>query len=160
MGGMGVVGEHPLDDRGILIIFNVLLLGVMALIIFSVSNITPQQRNKFKEISLFLLTLTTLIIDIIALIAIMHRLGDSGFTPNRTAVLGSNLLVLGNLIFILIRLYKVVFKHHELTSVEGAISKYLPVYVIWTLVVVFGFPLIFGSFSLTFDPLHVIFSLK
>jgi preprotein translocase subunit SecE len=45
---------------------------------------------------------------------------------------------------ITIDLYKINFKKAELEKVELTISKYLPVYVIWVLIVVFGFPLFFG----------------
>ena len=46
---------------------------------------------------LFILSIITVIIDLIALSAIFYRLGTFGITPNRLAVLGSNILILGNL---------------------------------------------------------------
>jgi hypothetical protein len=86
----------------------------------------------------------TVVKDLIALSAIFYRLGTFGITPNRLAVLGSNILILGNLILIFIDLFKVNFKKALIREVELTIAKYLPVYLIWILFVVFGFPLIFG----------------
>ena len=93
---------------------------------------------------LFILTLVTLVIDLFALSAIFYRLSEFGITPNRIAVAGSNILIFGNLVLIMIDLYQVNFKKVDIKSVENTISKYLPVYMLWTLIVVFCFPLIFG----------------
>jgi len=42
-------------------------------------------------------------------------------------------------------LYRINFKNKDIKQVELTIARYLPVYAGWTLVVVFGFPAIFGS---------------
>jgi uncharacterized membrane protein len=121
-----------------------MLLGVMALIVFSVSETSRNMKQKFNELVLFILSIVTLLINLIALSAIFYRLGEFGLTPNRLAILVSNILIFVNLIMITIDLYKINFKKAELEKVELTISKYLPVYVIWVLIVVFGFPLFFG----------------
>lgn len=139
-----ISGKDPYSDRDFLIIFNAMLLGVMAVIVFSISETSSHGKEKFKEMILFVLSIITVIIDLIALSAIFYRLGTFGITPNRLAVLGSNILVLGNLTLIIIDLYKVNFRKAVITQVELTIAKYLPVYLIWTLFVIFGFPLIFG----------------
>jgi len=116
----------------------------MGIIVFSISETSVKKKQKINEMTLFMLTIVTLIIDLVALSAILYRLGEYGFTPNRTAVLGSNLLIFGNLILIMIDLFKVNFRSAEIKQVELTISKYLPIYMIWTIFVVIGFPLIFG----------------
>lgn len=137
-------GKDPYNDRDFLIVFNIMLLGVMGIIVFSISETSVNKKQKFSEMTLFGLSIITIIIDLVALTAILYRLGEYGFTPNRTAVLGSNLLVFGNLILIMIDLYRVNFKNKELKQVELTIAGYLPIYTIWTIFVVFGLPLIFG----------------
>lgn len=139
-----LAGKDPYNDRDFLLIFNLMLLGVMGVIVFSISETSINKKQKFNEMTLFMLTIVTLIIDLVALSAILYRLGEYGFTPNRTAVLGSNLLIFGNLILIMIDLFKVNFRSTGIKQVELTISKYLPIYMIWTIFVVFGFPLIFG----------------
>ena len=120
-----------------------MLLGVTAIVVFSISGTSKNKGQRFNEQFLFALTIVTLIIDIIAVSAIVYRLGEYGFTPNRTAVLGSNILIFGNLLLIMIDLYKVNFKNKEINQVELTIAKYLPVYAIWTVFVVFILPWIF-----------------
>ena len=139
-----LVGKDPYNDRDFLLIFNLMLLGVMGIIVFSISESSINKKQKFNEMTLFMLTIVTLIIDLVALSAILYRLGEYGFTPNRIAILGSNLLIFGNLILIMIDLFKVNFRSTEIKQVELTISKYLPIYMIWTIFVVIGFPLIFG----------------
>jgi len=139
-----VSGIDLFNDREFLLIFNAMLLGVMGIIVFSISETSIHKKQKFSEMVLFVLTLVTLVIDLFALSAIFYRLSEFGITPNRMAVVGSNLLIFGNIVFIMIDLYKVNFKNADIKSVEFTIAKYLPVYMLWTLIVVFGFPFIFG----------------
>jgi len=56
----------------------------------------------------------------------------------------SNILIFINLILIAIDLFRISFKNAETETVGHTISKYLPVYLIWILIVVFLFPVIFG----------------
>jgi hypothetical protein len=139
-----IIGKDPYNDRDFLIVFNLMLLGVTAIVVFSISGTSINKRQRFNEQILFALTIITLIIDLIAVSAIIYRLGEYGFTPNRTVVLGSNLLIFGNLLLIMVDLYKVNFKNKEINKVELTIAKYLPVYALWTIFVVFILPWIFG----------------
>jgi len=139
-----LTGKDPYNDRDFLIVFNILLLGVMAIIVFSVSETSINRKQKLNELTLFILSIITLIIDLIALSAIIYRVGEYGFTPNRIAVLGSNLLIFGNLVLIMIDLYKFSFKGNEIKNVELTIARYLPIYMVWTIFVTFVLPFIFG----------------
>jgi len=141
---IAMTGKDPYNNRDFLLIFNIMLLGVMAIIVFSASETSVKMRHKFSEIVLFVLSVVTLIVDLVALSAIFYRLGEFGLSPNRLAVLGSNILIFGNLVLIMIDLYKINFKKSEIGRVGLTISNYLPVYLIWILIVVFGFPFIFG----------------
>ena len=137
-------GKDPFNDREFLLVFNMLLLGVMAIIIFSVSETSKSQKQSFNKVILFLMASAAMIINLVALSAIIYRLGEYGFTPNRMAVLGSNLVLFVHLAWITVKLFQVSFKSKDIDEVENAVAKYLPVYAIWTAIVVFTFPLIFG----------------
>jgi hypothetical protein len=141
---IAITGKDPYNDRNFLLIFNVMLLGVMGIIIFSVSETSVIRNQKFNAMILFILSIITVIIDLIALSAIFYRLGEYGLTPNRLAVLVSNILVLANLILIMIDLFRINFKRKEFRILELTVAKYMPVYLAWIIIVVFGFPLIFG----------------
>jgi hypothetical protein len=137
-------GKDPYNDRNFLLIFNIMLLGVMGIIIFSISETSIHKKQKFNELIVSGIVVMTLIIDLVALSAIIYRVGEFGFTPNRTAVLGSNILIFCNLILIMRDLYRVNFQKRDIRQVELTIAGYLPIYAAWTILVVFGFPLIFG----------------
>ena len=138
-------GKNPFSNREFLIVFNLMLIGVMAIIVFSITEASTNKKYKCNQMVLLLLSSLTVIIDVVALSAIFYRLQAFGITPNRMAVLGSNVLILGNLVLLLIGLYKLNFKNAPLKNVELIIAKYLPVYLIWVLIVIFAFPLFFGS---------------
>jgi hypothetical protein len=139
-----MTGKDPYNDRDFLLIFNIMLLGVMGIIVFSVSETSVIKNQQFNEIILFVLSIITIIIDLIALSAIFYRLSEYGLTPNRLAVLVSNILVLINLVLIMIDLLRINFKKKEFKTVEISVARFLPVYLIWVIIVIFGFPLIFG----------------
>ena len=137
-------GKDPYNDRDFLMVFNLMLIGVMGLIVFSVAETTTGTRQRFNETVLLLLTVVALLINLVALSAIIYRLGEYGFTPNRTAVLGANLLIFIHLTWIGLDLFRVGFRRKPLQKLEETIAAFLPAYAIWMLGVIFIFPLVFG----------------
>lgn len=130
-------------DRNFLIVFNVLLVGVICIIIFSLTEAVSNQFQKVLLIFLIILSILTIIVDGIALSAIAFRLSTFGISANRIAVLMINILVLTNLILLSFQLFKVVKKREKLESVISKFLFFIPVYAIWACVVVFLFPIIF-----------------
>jgi hypothetical protein len=137
-------GKNPYNDREFLMIFNVLLIGVMAIIFFSIAESSKTGKNIAEVWILFLLSIVTIIVNGIALSAILFRISEWGFTPNRTAVLGGNILILINLLLVTAQLFKVISKKDNIAGVGRVISFYLPIYCVWAIFVTFLFPLIFG----------------
>lgn len=136
-------GKNPYQDREFLLIFNALLVGVMALIFFSVAE-KSKAKSEIEIGVLFLLSIVTIVVNGIALSAIVFRIAEWGMTPNRAAVLGGNVLILINLLLVTAQLFRVMSKNADLNAVGNTIARYLPVYFIWTVIVTFLFPLIFG----------------
>ena len=110
-----------LEDRNLLILFNVMLLAVMAIIVFSVFELDKSKEKNINVLILFSLSLLAVVINSIALIAIITRVTD-GLTPNRTVVLISNILIFANLILISKNLYRAYFKSDPLDSVEQTVA--------------------------------------
>jgi hypothetical protein len=137
-------GKDPYNDREFLLIFNALLIGVMAIIFFSVAETSKKTKSQTEIWILSLLSVVTVIVNGIALSAILFRISEGGITPNRAAVLGGNVLILINLLMVSVQLFRVLSKKADITRVGKAISSYLPIYFIWTIIVTFIFPLIFG----------------
>ena len=135
--------KYPYQDRNVLLLFNVLLMGVMALILFSIAEAGKATKNKFSLIVLFGLSALTLIVNAIALSAIVYRINEFGFSANRIAVLGGNLLIFINLVLVSNKLFLTSFKNGTIEEIEESIAGYLPVYAIWTGLITFLVPLLF-----------------
>ena len=135
--------KYPYQDRNVLLLFNVLLMGVMALILFSIAEAGKATKNKFSLIVLFGLSALTLIVNAIALSAIVYRINEFGFSANRIAVLGGNLLIFINLVLVSYKLFLTSFKNGTIEEIEESIAGYLPVYAIWTGLISFLVPLLF-----------------
>lgn len=144
LGAMVYTGKDPYNDREFLFIFNLLLMGVMAIILFSVAERGKQHTRSVESILLLALAIATLFVNGIALSAIVFRISSWGITPNRMAVLGSNLLMLIHLLIVSHRLFLGLRNKNNEQSIEAGIASFLPVYSIWTAIVVFLFPLLFG----------------
>jgi len=136
-------GKDPYKDRDFLMAFNFLLIGVIAIILFSVAESSKKSENRTGNFILFTLSIVTVIVNGIALSAILFRISEWGITPNRLAVLGGNILMLTNLCMVTFRLFKNVSKKADISEVENSISMFLPIYILWTIIVTFIFPLIF-----------------
>ena len=136
-------GKDPYNDREFLIIFNFLLIGVMAIIFFSVAESFKTHVNTIATWVLFFLSTVTILVNGIALSAILFRIAEWGITPNRLAVLGSNVLMLLHLLVITFQFFKIIIKKSEITTVGKAIAVFLPIYSVWVTAVIFLFPLIF-----------------
>ncbi len=143
LGAIVFLGKDPYNDREFLLIFNILLIGVLALIFFSIAERTKTSANRYEVMVLFLLSAVTILVNGVALSAIVFRISEWGFTPNRSAVLGTNLLIFVNLLLVTARLLKVLTRDADLTEVGRSIAAFLPVYWGWTALVTFGFPFVF-----------------
>lgn len=137
-------GKNFFNDREFLIIFNALLIGVMALILFSVTEATKATVQKFTIGLLFALSLITIVLNGIALSMIIFRLVEFGITPNRVAVVGANVLIFINLILVAYKLFLVIKGKSEIHRVENVIAFFIPIYGIWTAFVIFVLPLLFN----------------
>ncbi|MGH9886213.1 MAG: permease prefix domain 1-containing protein [bacterium] len=136
---------RPIDiKREVLILFDLLLALVVGLVLFSASARDPEAPpNLFDGLQLVLIV-SALVVDALALAAIASRISELGFTPNRVAALGENLILLVNLAWSA-RLYAAFLrKRQSFRALEAWQTAYLPVYSIWAALVVVLFPPLFG----------------
>lgn len=138
-----ISGQDPYNDREFLLIFNALLIGVMAIILFSLVGTPTTAESQTGTMIIFLLSITTIIVSTIALSAIFSRIMEYGITPNRMAVLGGNTLILSNLLIVAYQLWKALRKSSTIEEVKTSIVAFLPLYVAWAVVITFIFPLVF-----------------
>jgi len=137
-------GKDPYSDRDFLLLFNLLLLGVMALIFFSVVESFEEKKVGLMTWVFVFLSMITLLVNGIALSAIAFRISEWGITPNRLAVLGVNLVMLVHLVMVSRKLIQTVRGKSKLEEVGLTLVRYLPIYLLWTAIVTFLFPVLFG----------------
>jgi hypothetical protein len=137
-------GKDPYNDREFLLTFNILLAGVMALIFFSVAETSGTAVHRYPSWILFSLSTLAAIVNGVALSAIAFRLTKYGFTPNRVAVTGANLLFFINLLMLVYRSFRGLNNPKISASLQQAIVVFLPVYFLWAVAITFFLPLLFS----------------
>lgn len=84
-------------ERDVLIAFDLLLAVVLGLLLYSVSARDPRSPAGAFDVLQVVLVVSALLVDAVALWAIAARITEFGFTPNRVAALGENVILLVNL---------------------------------------------------------------
>jgi hypothetical protein len=144
LGTMAWTG-NPIDiQRNVLIGFDLLLVLVVGLVLYSASardlNAPP---NLFDRLQLILIV-SALLVDAIALAAIVSRISEFGFTPNRVAALGENIILLVNLAWSAVVYTRFLSGRGSFAALEQWQTAYLPVYSAWAAFVVIAFPPLFS----------------
>ena len=89
-------------------------------------------------------SLCALLVDAFALWAIAGRISEFGFSPNKVAALGENLILLVNLAWSAVLYARFLAGRGSFAPLERWQTAYLPVYAVWAWVVVALFPMLFG----------------
>ena len=90
------------------------------------------------------LVISALLADAVALWAIAARISEFGFSPNRVAALGENLILLVNLAWSAVLYIRFLRRRGSFSDLERWQTNYLPVYAVWAAIVVIVFPPLFG----------------
>jgi hypothetical protein len=131
-------------ERDMLIAFDLLLVVVLGLLLYSVSARDPRSPPGAFDVLQVVLVGSALLVDAVALWAIAARITEFGFSPNRVAALGENVILLVNLAWSGVLYVRFLRGHGSFTNLERWQTDYLPVYAVWAAVVVIVFPLVFG----------------
>jgi hypothetical protein len=135
----------PIDvKREVLIGFDLLLAVVVGLVLYAASARDPQAPPDFFDGLQLLLVVCALAVDGVALAAIAVRISEFGFTPNRVAALGENLILLVNLAWTAWLYASFLRRRGSFAALERWQIAYLPVYAVWAALVVVVFPPVFG----------------
>ena len=135
--------KSPYSDRDFLITFNGLLIVVWGITVFSISGRRFSSASKGADAVNISLVAITLIINAIALSAILFRLVEHGVTPNRVAVTGVNILIFVHLVLILMEYIKQLKTTANSEKLTRSVSNYLPVYTAWSVFIVILLPMLF-----------------
>jgi hypothetical protein len=138
--------SHGIDvDRETLILFNLLLVVVLGLLLYSLSARDPlAPPGPFDKLQLALV-ISALAIDVLVLLEITGRITDEyGGTPNRAAALGENAILLVNLAWSAWLLLNFIRRRTPFAALERWQTGYLEVYAAWAWIVVLAFPPLFN----------------
>ncbi len=131
-------------ERDVLIAFDMLLVLVLALLLYSISARDPESSPGIFDWVQVVLIISTLLADLIALWAIGGRINEFGFTPNRVVALGMNLILLVNLVWSANLYIQFLRGRESFSKLEKWQTDYLPVYAVWAAIVVIIIPPLFG----------------
>jgi hypothetical protein len=139
-----VTGLGGAFDRELLGTFDALLLVVLALVLYGMSARDPSTSPNWMDRIQLVAVVSALVLDLMVLGAMIARIGDLGFTPNRTAALGLNLVLLVNLAGAAWLSARFLTRRSRLHQLERWQTTYLPVFALWAATVVVILPALFA----------------
>jgi hypothetical protein len=131
-------------DRELLGVFDALMVVVLGLVLYGLSAREPSQAPGWMDRIQLVAVVSALVLDAMVLASMAGRIGDLGFTPNRAAALGLNLVLLVNLAVSAWLSTRFLTRRGSLHRLERWQTGYLPVFALWAAVVVVVLPPAFG----------------
>ena len=144
LGAMIWTGSGIDVERQFLIGFDLLLVLVLGLLLYAISARDPKAPPGPFDALQLLLVISALVVDVLALTAISARISEFGFSPNKVAALGENLILLVNLAWSSVLYARFLWRRCSFAALERWQTAYLPVYAVWAWLVVAVFPPLFG----------------
>ena len=133
-------------DRDLLSVFDALLVVVLGLVLYGMSAREPTTSPGWMDRIQLVALVSALVLDVMVVGAMVARIGDLGLTPNRTAALGLNLVLLVNLAGAAALSARFLTGRTTLHRLERWQTAYLPGFAAWAAAVVVVVPPLF-SFS-------------
>jgi len=131
-------------DRELLSVFDALLIVVLGLVLYGLSAREPSTSPSWMDGVQLVAVVFALVLDLLVLGSMVARIGDLGFTPNRTVALGLNLVLLVNLTGAAWLAGRFLRRRSTLHRLERWQTSYLPVFALWAAAVVVVLPPLFG----------------
>ena len=149
---------RPYDNRVTFVLYNIML-AVIVLNMFFVR--ADYKSSIFTKALYIVLPIVAILFDILVLTSSLYRLAEYGITPNKITLVGTNLVMLGNLVFItffniksILNIFKNNDKNNEdikdiknITIGDSKSVFYIYVYAAWAFIVCFILPLFYILFS-------------
>lgn len=131
-------------DRYLLILMDLILVLVLGLLLYAISARDPLAPPTVFDWLQLVLVLSALAVDVLMLAAMLMRIAEFGYSPNKVAALGMNLVLLVNLAWSAWLVVGFLRRRRPFGDVERCQTRYLPVYGVWAAVVVLALPPLFG----------------
>lgn len=136
-------GQSPHEDRSALIVLNAMLAAAAALIALASLSPQPESRNRVLAAIQAWIAWIAVCVDVFALFTILYRTVEGGWTPNRVAVLGENLLLLCFLTGVADHLTRFARGRSNRDQLAAFVARMLPFFAGWTAFVIFVLPMLF-----------------
>ena len=130
-------------DRNLLILMDAILVLVLCLLLYSISARDSLSPPGLFDALQLVLVLTALGVNAFMLTAMLTRIAEFGYSPNKIAALGLNVVLLVHLIWAAWLTVGFLRGRHPFTAIERWQTRYLPLYGLWAAIVVLLFPLMF-----------------
>jgi hypothetical protein len=130
-------------ERDALILFDLLLVVVLGLLLYGISARDLTSRPGLFDRLQLALVVSALIIDALVLLAITGRITEWGFSPNKSAALGENIILLVNLAWSAWLFLGFIRGRMPFGRLELWQTRYVIVYAVWAWAVIFVFPPLF-----------------
>ena len=131
-------------DRELLGVFDALMVVVLGLVLYGMSARDPSRGPGWMDRIQLVAVVSALVLDVMVLGVMAGRIGELGFTPNRTAALGLNLVLLVNLAGTAWLSLRFVTGRATFHRLERWQTTYLPVFAGWAAAVVVLLPPLFS----------------
>jgi hypothetical protein len=142
--GYSVAGIGREFDRNLLTVFDVLLLVVVGLVVYGISARDTTRTARAMHAIRLVAVVSAIILDVLVLVSMFARVGELGFTANRVAALGLNIILLVNLVVTAWLIGRVLVRRALPVRLEQWQVGYLPVFAAWVVLVVLVVPPLFG----------------
>ena len=139
-----VTGLGDAFDRDLVGVLDALLVVVLALVLYGMSARDPSTSPGWMDRIQLVAVVSALVLDVMVLGAMIARIGELGFTPNRTAALGLNVVLLVNLAGAAFLSARFLTRRSTLHRLERWQTSYLPVFALWAATVVVVLPPVFS----------------
>jgi uncharacterized membrane protein len=131
-------------DREQLFVFDALLIVVLALLLYGFSARESTRRAGLMDAVQLVAVAGALVLDLMVLSSMLARVGDLGFTPNRVAALGLNIVLLVNLGWAAWLSVRFLTGRVAFARLERWQTAYLPVVALWAAAVAVLLPPLFS----------------
>ena len=139
-----VSGAAGAFDRELLGVFDALMVVVLGLVLYALSARDPSRPPGLMDRVQLVAVASALVLDVMVLGSMVARIGELGFTPNRTAALGLNLVLLVNLAGAARLSLRFLRGRSAFHLLERWQTAYLPTFALWGATVVVALPPLFA----------------
>jgi len=131
-------------NRELLGIFDALMVVVVGLVLYSISARDPSDSPGWMDRIQLVAVSAALILDGMVLGSMVSRIGELGFTPNRTAAFGLNLVLMASLAGTAWHSFRFLTGRAGFHQLETWQTTYLHVFAVWAALVVVALPPLFA----------------